>query len=94
MSALYLQSADILMIFGEIEMHKRDARMLHNPLYSCIFMEEEMVGVTGIEPVTPTMSTWCSPAELHKSQDTPNQYNLYTSMTCRSFDDNYLAAQE
>jgi hypothetical protein len=23
-----------------------------------------MVGATGIEPVTPTMSTWCSPAEL------------------------------
>ena len=26
---------------------------------------EEMVGVTGIEPVTPSMSTKCSPAELH-----------------------------
>ena len=25
----------------------------------------EMVGVTGIEPVTPSMSTKCSPAELH-----------------------------
>lgn len=24
-----------------------------------------MVGVTGIEPVTPSMSTKCSPAELH-----------------------------
>ena len=26
--------------------------------------ERRMVGATGIEPVTPTMSTWCSPAEL------------------------------
>ena len=26
---------------------------------------EKMVGVTGIEPVTPSMSTKCSPAELH-----------------------------
>ena len=34
-------------------------RQLHSieRLYSCIFLEEEMVGVTGIEPVTPTMST-------------------------------------
>ncbi len=23
-----------------------------------------MVGTAGIEPATPTMSTWCSPAEL------------------------------
>ena len=38
-------------------MHKHDATMRHIPLYSCIFLEEEMVGVTGIEPVTPTMST-------------------------------------
>ena len=33
-----------------------------------------MVGTTGIEPVTPTMSTWCSPAELralfHQVTDT------------------------
>ena len=45
------------MIFGEIEMHKHDAGIRHNRLYSCIFLTEEMVGVTGIEPVTPTMST-------------------------------------
>ena len=57
MSALCLQSADILMILGEIEMHKCDAKMLHNPLYLRIFLKVEMVGVTGIEPVTPTMST-------------------------------------
>lgn len=25
---------------------------------------DEMVGTAGIEPATPTMSTWCSPAEL------------------------------
>ena len=29
------------------------------------YLEKEMVGVTGIEPVTPSMSTKCSPAELH-----------------------------
>ena len=57
MSAPCLQSADILMILGEIEMHKQGATTRHIPLYSCIFIEEEMVGVTGIEPVTPTMST-------------------------------------
>ena len=38
-------------------MHKHDAAMHHNRLYPCDFLEEEMVGVTGIEPVTPTMST-------------------------------------
>ena len=38
-------------------MHKYDADMHHIPLYSCIFLMGEMVGVTGIEPVTPTMST-------------------------------------
>ena len=57
MSAPCLQSADILGILGEIEMYKHDATMRHIPLYSCIFLEKEMVGVTGIEPVTPTMST-------------------------------------
>ena len=45
------------MILGEIEMHKHDAENRHNHLHSYIFLEEEMVGVTGIEPVTPTMST-------------------------------------
>ena len=34
MSALCLQSADILMILGEIEIHKHDAAMRHIPLYS------------------------------------------------------------
>ena len=29
-----------------------------------IFVRHGMVERTGIEPVTPTMSTWCSPAEL------------------------------
>ena len=57
MSALCLQSADILMILGGIEMHKQGATMRRITLYSCIFLEKEMVGVTGIEPVTPTMST-------------------------------------
>ena len=28
-------------------------------------ISDAMVGVTGIEPVTPSMSTKCSPAELH-----------------------------
>ncbi len=27
------------------------------PLFSCDLSDSEMVGVTGIEPVTPTMST-------------------------------------
>ncbi len=45
------------MILGEIEIHKHDVAMRHILLYSCIFLEGEMVGVTGIEPVTPTMST-------------------------------------
>ena len=57
MSALCLQSADILMILDKIEMHKHDAAMRHIKLYLFIFLEKEMVGVTGIEPVTPTMST-------------------------------------
>ena len=38
-------------------MYKHAAGMRRIPLNSCIFIEEEMVGVTGIEPVTPTMST-------------------------------------
>ena len=38
-------------------MHKHDADIRHILLFSCIFLEKEMVGVTGIEPVTPTMST-------------------------------------
>ena len=38
-------------------MHKHDAGMRHIPLFSCYFFKGEMVGVTGIEPVTPTMST-------------------------------------
>ena len=55
MSALCLESADILMILAEIEMSKRDAKIRARNLYLCIFLEKEMVGVTGIEPVTPTM---------------------------------------
>ena len=57
MSALCLQSADILMILGEIEILKHDTEMVFIPLYLCDFLRKEMVGVTGIEPVTPTMST-------------------------------------
>ena len=38
-------------------MHKHDADMRYIFLYSRIFLEEEMVGVTRIEPVAPTMST-------------------------------------
>ena len=29
-----------------------------------VCLKKMMVERTGIEPVTPTMSTWCSPAEL------------------------------
>jgi hypothetical protein len=45
------------MILDETDMHKHDAGMRHIPLFSCISLKNEMVGVTGIEPVTPTMST-------------------------------------
>ena len=34
-------------------------------LYLIYFILVEMVGLTGIEPVTPSMSTKCSPAELY-----------------------------
>ena len=36
-----------------------------HPPATYTYIREEMVGVTGIEPVTPSMSTKCSPAELH-----------------------------
>lgn len=32
--------------------------------------KREMVGITGIEPVTPSMSTKCSPAELYTRKAT------------------------
>ena len=35
------------------------------PLVLVMFIPLGMVGVTGIEPVTPSMSTKCSPAELY-----------------------------
>tara|TARA_B100001057_G_scaffold295598_1_gene295675 strand:- start:45 stop:161 length:117 start_codon:yes stop_codon:yes gene_type:complete len=38
MSALCLQSADILMILDKIEMHKHDAAMRHIMLYLFIFL--------------------------------------------------------
>src|SRR5690606_12064907 len=39
----------------------------HNDL----IFREEMVDATGIEPVTPSMSTKCSPAELRVRRDGP-----------------------
>ncbi len=39
-------------------MNLRELRYRGGPkIYSIVFIEERMVGVTGIEPVTPTMST-------------------------------------
>jgi len=48
-------------------MHKHDAVMCHNRLYSCIFPEDEMVGVTGIEPVKniDTHATKCNRIVIH-----------------------------
>ena len=52
-------------ILGEIKTHKPESKK--GPKLTRCFKNilEEMVGVTGIEPVTPSMSTKCSPAELH-----------------------------
>jgi len=48
-------------------MHKHDAGMRHIPLYSCIFLKGEMVGVTGIEPVKniDTHATKCNRIVIH-----------------------------
>ncbi len=45
------------MISDDINQHKGVGIRNTKTMYFLIFLKEEMVGVTGIEPVTPTMST-------------------------------------
>ena len=54
---LSLQKADNWMLSGDSKRHKPVLQGSFNILILCGFLEKEMVGVTGIEPVTPTMST-------------------------------------
>ncbi len=56
---------DIKTILDEIKTHKPENKKAPNLTLCFKNLLEEMVGVTGIEPVTPSMSTKCSPAELH-----------------------------
>ena len=53
------------MILDEINMHESESKKAPNLTLCFKNLFKEMVGVTGIEPVTPSMSTKCSPAELH-----------------------------
>ena len=54
---LSLQKADNWMLSGDSKRHKHVLQGSFNVLILCSFLKKEMVGVTGIEPVTPTMST-------------------------------------
>ena len=65
MSTLCLQQEDIKTILDEIKTHKPEGEKAPKLTLGFKILLEEMVGVTGIEPVTPSMSTKCSPAELH-----------------------------
>ena len=65
MSTLCLQQVDIKTILDEIKTHKPESKKAPKLTLCLKILLEEMVGVTGIEPVTPSMSTKCSPAELH-----------------------------
>ena len=51
---------------GNVEISRQDPleRALFPSDDVCVVREDWMVGATGIEPVTPSMSTRCSPAEL------------------------------
>ena len=64
-STLCLQLIDIHKILDEIKTHKPESKKAPNMTPCFKNLLEKMVGVTGIEPVTPSMSTKCSPAELH-----------------------------
>ena len=62
------------MIFEEIMINKKETKKAPK---GAIFVRIGMVERTGIEPVTPTMSTWCSPAELtlrHSKEPDDFQY--------------------
>ena len=63
-STLCLQLLDIMTILGEIKTHKPESKKAQKMALCFKNILGEMVGVTGIEPVTPSMSTKCSPAEL------------------------------
>ena len=65
MSTLCLQLAEIKTILDEINIYKPESKKAPNLTLCFKNPLGEMVGVTGIEPVTPSMSTKCSPAELH-----------------------------
>ena len=54
---LSLQKSDKGMSLGDSKRHKPVPQVSFSILILCDFIENEMVGVTGIEPVTPTMST-------------------------------------
>jgi hypothetical protein len=64
-STLCLQLVDIKTILDEIKTHKTESKKAPKMSLCLKNILEKMVGVTGIEPVTPSMSTKCSPAELH-----------------------------
>ena len=75
------QSWPAFAILDEIKTHKPESKKAPKLTLCIKILLEEMVGVTGIEPVTPSMSTKCSPAELHPhtiSYGRPsNQHNNY-----------------
>ena len=69
---------DIHTILDAIDVHKHDSKKALHPALCFKFILKEMVGVTGIEPVTPSMSTKCSPAELHPPISFPRWGGLVT----------------
>ena len=57
MSTLCLQRTDVHTILDEINMHKPESKKAPSLTPCFKYIVGEMVGVTGIEPVTPSMST-------------------------------------
>ena len=76
-STLCLQLIDIHKILDEIKTHKPESKKAPNMTPCFKNLLAKMVGVTGIEPVTPSMSTKCSPAELH-----PHTISLWPANRC------------